>query len=163
MADVRKKRGRLPLNTKIPCFICTVLEPLATAHDHHRTPRAFGGTDDGENRVWLCASCHTRLHRVQEFIVQGKMASAYELCHSIFGTKEKYKETLWTLANEAASAEAEVGDSFSAHQSTVTVNLAIDADVWATIKARAIDGRTSASKLAVQLLRSAVGIRHERD
>ena len=157
MKDVRRKRSQLPVDTKVPCFICAVQEPLATAHDHHRTPRAFGGTDDQENRVWLCASCHARLHRVQEFIVQGKIASAYDLCQSIFAAKPKAKDSLWTLANEAANAEGEVQSSFEIHKSTVTVNLAVDVDVWATLKAMALDRKTSATKLAAQILGDTVG------
>lgn len=157
MSDVRKQRGKLPLDTKISCFVCSTHEPLATAHDHHRKPRAFGGTDDQKNRVWLCASCHTRLHRVQEFIVQGKAASAYELCESIFQNKAKAREELWTLANEAAESEKEVRGAFDLHRSTTTVNLQIDAEVWIAIKAMALDRRTSATKLAAELLRQAVG------
>lgn len=85
------------------------------------------------------------------------MGSAFDLCQSIFSSNAKARETLWTLANEAASAESEVQSSFELHRSTVTVNLSIDADIWSAIKAMAIDHRTSASKLAVELLRQAVG------
>ena len=156
---MRKKRAKSPLDTKIVCFVCAVQEPLATAHDHHRTPRAFGGTDDEANRVWLCASCHTRLHRVQEFIVQGQTASAYELCQSVFPIKPKSREELWTLANEAAAAEQEVQGSFDLHRSSVTVNLKVDVEVWSAVKALAIDHKTTANKMAIELLRRAVGSR----
>lgn len=157
MSDVRKNRSKLPLDTKVPCFVCQVQEPLATAHDHHRTPRAFGGTDDKNNRVWLCASCHTRLHRVQEFIVQGKNASAYELCQSIFPAKAKAREELWTLAHEAATAEQEVQGAFELHRTSTVVNLKVDADVWSALKAMALDKRTTPAKLAAQILSEAVG------
>ncbi len=157
MTDLRKKRTKAPLDTKISCSVCATVEPLATAHDHHRTPRAFGGTDDEANRVWLCASCHTRLHRVQEFLVQGKTSSAYELCQYIFPTKAKSREELWTLAQEAAAAEQEVQGAFDLHRSSTTVNLTIDVDVWAAIKAMAIDNKTTAKKMAIELLRRAIG------
>jgi hypothetical protein len=154
--DVRKNRTKLPLDTKVPCAVCSFQEPLATAHDHHRKPRAFGGTDDSANRVWLCASCHTRLHRLQEFIAQGKTASAYDLCASIFPTQPKAREQLWTFANEAATSEKEVQEAFASHRENTVVNLSIEAELWAAVKARAKDRKTTATKLAVEFIRKAM-------
>lgn len=155
MTDVRQQRSKLPPDTKVPCFICKTQEPLLTAHDHHRKPRAFGGTDDKHNRVWLCASCHTRLHRVQEFVVQGKTASAYDLCSAIFQANASARAQLWTLANEAAVAENEVQSAFDLHRSSVQVNLTIDTEVWSIVKALAKERNTSAKKLAAELLKTA--------
>lgn len=155
MTDIRRKRTK-HVDALITCFICAQQEPLATAQDHHRVPRAFGGTDDAANRVWLCASCHARLHRVQEFLVQGQSASAYSLCSSIFPTNPKARGALWTLANEAADAEREVKDSFAMHREHVSVTLSVDVEVWAAVKAAAKGRGLSARRLATELLRQAV-------
>ena len=138
------------------CSVCLRHEPLATAQDHHRTPRAFGGTDDPSNRVWLCASCHARLHRVQDFLVGGKVASATELCQAIFPTDARARGELWTFANEAARAELEVKDVFATHKTHVKVTLNMEIEVWALVKALAKERRTSAADYAAHLLRSAV-------
>lgn len=88
--------------------------------------------------------------------MQGKTASAYELCQSIFPTKAKSREELWTLAQEAATAEQEVQGAFDLHRSSTTVNLTVDVDVWAAVKAMALDNKTTAKKMAAELLRQAV-------
>ena len=155
MSDLRKQRSA-NRDLKVPCHICGVLEPLLTAHDHHRELRAFGGTDNQENRVWLCASCHTRLHRVQEFLVQGKTASAYDLCAALFANNSKARGELWALANEAATSESEAKGAFDLHREHAVVKLNVDTETWAVIKGMAKDRKIPASKLAAELLRNAV-------
>lgn len=154
MTDNRRKRAA-NTDAKVQCFVCGTLEPLLTAQDHHRKPRAFGGTDEGENRVWLCASCHARLHRVQEFLVQGQPAAAFDLCASIFPTNAKARANLWTLANEAAAAEREVKDVFDMHRSEVAVKLSVNTEIWNLLKACAKDRGMPVSALAVAILTDA--------
>lgn len=156
MSDLRKARAAKPLDVKVPCAVCGFQEPLATAHDHHVTPRAFGGTDDTGNRVWLCASCHARLHRIQEFIVQGKQASAYELCASIFPSNAGARSKLWSFANEAAAAEKEVEGVFDSHRTTTKVSFVIDKDVWERIKGVAKEKKVSAAVMAAEILKRSV-------
>jgi hypothetical protein len=153
--DARKQRA-LRRDVKVPCAVCGVEEPLTTAQDHHRKPQAFGGDDEQANRVWLCASCHARLHRLQEFLVRGQTASAYELCNSIFPQNAKARGQLWTLANEAAEAEQEVQGAFELHKTHQTVSIKLDTDVWALVKAAAKDHKMSASQYAAEVLRKAV-------
>jgi hypothetical protein len=136
--------------------VCGVQEPLTTAQDHHKKPQAFGGDDEQGNRVWLCASCHARLHRIQEFLVRGQTASAYDLCTSIFPQNAKARGQLWTLANEAAKAEQEVGESFALHKTHQTVSLKLDTDVWTLVKSAAKDHKMPANKFAAELLKKAI-------
>jgi hypothetical protein len=154
---VAKAHLKAAIDATIKCFICDVSEPLATAHDHHRRPRAYGGTDDPDNRVWLCASCHTRLHRVQDFIVAGKVATAFELCTTIFPSKAKARGELWKLANEAAAAEREAKEVFGTHRTVVQVNLTIDTETWGQIKLAAKGQKLSAKEFVNCLLKKAVG------
>lgn len=93
---------------------------------------------------------------MQEFLTRGQTASAFDLCTSIFPTNSKARGQLWTLANEAAEAEQEVRGAFDLHRTHTTVNLKIDTDVWAAIKAAAKDNKVSASAFAVEILRKAV-------
>lgn len=147
---------KLDPDIKVPCFVCGTQEPLLTAHEHHRKPRAFGGTDDKDNLIYLCASCHTRLHRVQDFVIAGNSGKGFELCAAIFPQNAKARGDLWTLANEAASSEREVRDAFDLHRTHVAVKLSVDADVWGVLKGAAKDRGVSARTLAAELLRRAV-------
>lgn len=156
--DIRKNRAAKK-DLMVSCFVCSQNEPLPTAEDHHRTPRAFGGTDDPENRVWLCPSCHARLHRVQDFLLRGQSASGYDLVASIFPTNGAARGQLWTLAVEAAEAEKIAKDSFDVHRAQQRVNLTIDKDVWFAIKAEAKERKMAAAKYAVEILKKHVETR----
>jgi hypothetical protein len=79
-------------------------------------------------------------------------ASAFDLCRAIF-PDSKARGQLWTLANEAASIEIEVKESFAAHRTEATVQLTLDAELWAAIKAQARSRRVSAVRYAAELLR----------
>ena len=153
--DIRKSRAT-NLDRMIQCFVCTQNEPLPTAEDHHRVPRAFGGTDDQANRVWLCPSCHARLHRIQGLLLQGQAASAYALTASIFPTNGKAREQLWVLANEAATAERTAKEVFGLHQTQQKVTLTVEADVWSVIKSEAKARKISASRFAAEILKRSV-------
>lgn len=155
MTDPRSNRA-LHTDLKVSCFICRVEEPLPTAEDHHRKPRAYGGTDDEGNRVWLCGSCHGRLHRVQGFILQGKQASAYDLCNSIFPADGKARGLLWQLANEAAESEREVKEGFGLHKTHQKITLTVDVELWSVVKAQAKDRKMPAGRYAANLLKKAV-------
>jgi hypothetical protein len=155
MADERKNRAAV-IDRKIDCWVCACPEPLATAEDHHRSPRAFGGTDQEANRVWLCPSCHARLHRVQGLLMQGKVASGIQLSREIFPTNGTARGNLWTLANEAAQAEREAKEVFGLHKTHQKVTLSVEIGAWNALKAEAKSRKTSASKLAASILEKTV-------
>lgn len=48
-------------------------------HKHHKHPQGYGGTDDPDNLVWLCGSCHDVLHRLAYMINNGKSGPARDL------------------------------------------------------------------------------------
>lgn len=154
MRDTRTNRAAYT-DVTVDCHVCKVKEPLPTAEDHHRVPRAFGGTDDKANRVWLCGSCHGRLHRVQAFIIKGQQASAFGVCKSIFPTDGEARGRLWTLAVEAAEAEREAKEGFASHKTHHKVTLKLEVDLWALVKAQAKDHKMPASRYAALLLEEA--------
>lgn len=45
------------------CFICGEANPQLI-EEHHIVPRRYGGSDDPENLVALCSSCHTAVERI---------------------------------------------------------------------------------------------------
>lgn len=93
---------------------------------------------------------------MQEFLVQGKAASAYDLARSIFPTNDGARGELWTLANEAAEAEQEVKEAFGLHKTHVKVTLSIESDAWAALKDAAKAQKRSAKDLAAEILLQAV-------
>jgi len=47
------------------CFICGESRPNSI-EQHHIVPRRFGGSDDSENLVGLCASCHSAVEKLYD-------------------------------------------------------------------------------------------------
>jgi len=47
------------------CEICGDQRPRAM-EEHHVLPRRFGGSDDDENLVTLCASCHSAVESIYD-------------------------------------------------------------------------------------------------
>lgn len=59
------------------CRLCSNSFHVDLKNEHHKVPQAFGGTDDYENLITLCPTCHQTLHRIAEMWFnpkrQGKM------------------------------------------------------------------------------------------
>jgi len=53
------------MTDKNTCFICGESRPNSI-EQHHIVPRRFGGSDDGENLVGLCASCHAAVEKLYD-------------------------------------------------------------------------------------------------
>lgn len=148
LRDNRRKKAFL--DHLVECHVCLTKEPLATAEDHHIIPRANGGSDDPSNRKWLCGSCHGRLHRVQHLLVANQVATAFNVCETIFPSDGGARGRLWELSNVAAqSTEVRVSN-------TVKVSLEMDRDVWAMLKSQAKGQRVTAKKAAENLLETAI-------
>ena len=153
--DDRKNRLS-QAGTLVTCKVCELKEPLLTAEDHHRTPRAFGGTDDAENRIWLCPSCHKRLHRVQGMLIHNNPHEAYDLAEQIFTAHADKRARLWQYANEAAKAEILAKESFAEHRTHTKVSLDVEVGAWETLKEIAKKQKTSAKALAAAIIEDAV-------
>lgn len=158
MSDLRKNRVD-HAHVFVTCRVCETKEPLLTAEDHHRKPRAFGGTDDEENRLWLCASCHKRIHRVQSLIIHHKIQDAYELTTNLFQASSAKRARLWEYANEAAKAEHLSKEAFAEHRTHTKVSLDVEVQIWESLKLLAKGQKMSAKDLAASILRDAVTAR----
>lgn len=153
--DDRKNR-HLEAGVLVDCRVCNAKEPKATADDHHLVPRAFGGTDDPDNRVWLCASCHKRLHRVQGMLIHNKPNDAYDLTEQLFPNYADKRARLWQFANIAAQAELRAKESFASHRTHVKVSIEVDAELWDTLKEIAKREKKSAKELAAAIIEDAI-------
>jgi hypothetical protein len=93
---------------------------------------------------------------VQEFVMQGQLTVAYDLCNTIFPTQPELRGALWQLGNEAAHAEQQVKDSFDLHKTHMTVQLSVPVETWENIKRLAKDRKVSAKSFASGILENAV-------
>jgi hypothetical protein len=48
-------------------------------HEHHKHPKGYGGSNDPDNLVWLCGSCHDLVHRLAHYIRRGKSGLVSDL------------------------------------------------------------------------------------
>lgn len=62
------------------CHVCAG-PPVDTRllHEHHRHPKGYGGTDDPENLIWLCGSCHDLVHRLSHYLRSKKVGLVSDL------------------------------------------------------------------------------------
>lgn len=62
------------------CHVCAGA-PVDTRllHEHHMHPKGYGGSDDPENLVWLCGSCHDLVHRLSHFLRSKKTGLVRDL------------------------------------------------------------------------------------
>lgn len=100
--------------------------------EHHKHPRAYGGTDDPDNRVWLCASDHSLLHRSALRLYSGKGGEAKDMVVRFLPNQPARQERLLRLVQTVARARQqharssdvpEAGVEADDHQSTVKMQL----------------------------------------
>ena len=60
----------------VTCYVHGTVFPRAACNVHHEMPRAAGGGDDDQNLTWVCASCHTMIHRSAEAVMANKAGRA---------------------------------------------------------------------------------------
>ena len=60
----------------VTCYVHGTVFPRAACNVHHEMPRAAGGGDDDQNLTWVCASCHTMIHRIAEAVMANKAGRA---------------------------------------------------------------------------------------
>lgn len=62
MIEWRKTRAAVLKRDGRKCVECGNAVEGSDAHVHHKLPRALGGSDDADNLITLCSTCHSRLH-----------------------------------------------------------------------------------------------------
>lgn len=71
-----------------PCVICDHVPLFAVNQGHHVFPKEFGGSDGKENRVPLCARCHTEIGHYKKHSLLRSFLDSGEDCW-VFGN-DKY-------------------------------------------------------------------------
>jgi hypothetical protein len=54
-----------PQCERVTCYFC-LSEETEVLEDHHIVPRRFGGSDEDENMVRLCPTCHRKIERLYD-------------------------------------------------------------------------------------------------
>ena len=54
-----------PQYDRVTCYFC-LSEERHILEEHHIVPRRFGGSDDDENLVRVCPTCHEKLERLYD-------------------------------------------------------------------------------------------------
>ena len=83
------------MSNLVTCSICQNGEvPHQLAEDHHKVPRACGGSDDPSNRCWLHAGCHNNVHRWADLIRSGKNSEAADMAKLVYNSVGAQKRAL---------------------------------------------------------------------
>jgi hypothetical protein len=87
---------KLPTVEGFNCQICRLPYPESLKHEHHKKPKALGGSDDSANRADLCHTCHNNLHLLAYILLNPKRKQELEpTLNSIFpGKPELQREIL---------------------------------------------------------------------
>jgi len=95
----------------VTCYVHNTPVPRAAANSHHVTPQAAGGAKG--KQVWVCASCHSVLHRISEQMVLGKQGIARDLASQYAPTPAMRQRLMYLVENSAeamnAAAEGQAG------------------------------------------------------
>ncbi len=71
---------------------------------HHKTPRAYGGSDDPNNLVNLCALCHTCCHAAALKLYSNKAGQAKDMVVRYLPNQPARVERMWRLVQTVAKA-----------------------------------------------------------
>lgn len=132
---------------QIVCYIHNSPFPRSTCHLHHESPRYTGGGDDPDNLVWLCANCHTIVHRSAELHLLGRSGESepLELFYSSEQEKHRFKEVVSEII-KADLAHKESGKSREKAQ----VQFEMDPHVYVRLKAVVAEHRYYGRRMSIE-------------
>lgn len=147
-------------NATVMCFVHRAAMPRAAAHEHHEAPRAAGGSDDKDNLVWLCATCHQVAHRVAQLMMLGKNAAAIDIATSTYSQPQTRKLFL-QVVNEIVIAHLHAQEA-GVGKPKAEVMLELDHKLYHHLKTLAQDHRANGRKVGVAKYIEAVLTKHVR-
>jgi len=123
------------------CFIHQSNGPIDVVflHEHHRTPRAFGGTDDEDNLIWLCVPCHDLLHRTAVMSMHGKRGLVDDVIDQYLPGDLNAQQKFKTLLHEVIQAKTAFMEKAEDPEDTVLMNLKIPKQVHSVLKTCSMD------------------------
>lgn len=102
--------------------------PRESMQEHHICPRAYGGTDDPDNRIWICSGDHDVLHRAALKLYANKAGEARDIVQRYLLDQPARQERMWKLVKAVAEARAQHA------RSTDIPEAGLDGDHAATVK-----------------------------
>lgn len=86
------------------CYLCKKKFTVHTKDVHHKTPQAAHGTDDPDNLVETCPSCHDAIHTCAKKLSSGKYSQADDIARNLFPNSVAKRKNLFTLAHSVSMA-----------------------------------------------------------
>lgn len=145
-------------NSLVTCWIHQTKIPRAAAHEHHEAPRAAGGSDDVENLVWLCATCHQVAHRATQLLAAGKSGAASDLAYAQYAVPAD-RHRFASVVKEMVKAHEDAALT-GIGKPEAEVMIYLDHELYGYLKALASDHRSGNRKVGVGKYIAAVLRKH---
>lgn len=144
----------------VVCYVHNKKYPRSTCHDHHITPRASGGLDYKDNLVWLCANCHTLLHRCIQLYTKGKKGLANDLAEQSYDVPV-IRQRFMSLVKDAVDA-ASIAQAFGLKKAKALCSLELDHDVYHKLKILAYERKEKGRRVGITRYIEVILIDHLR-
>lgn len=136
-------------NENVTCYVHGTVFPRAACNVHHEMPRAAGGGDETQNLTWVCASCHTMIHRVAEAVMADKLGRADDLAALYAPNDVAMRERLRRLASYAADSTLRADDE-GAGADEVTVQFVLSRALAQRLRLLVRDVRSNGRAVSMQ-------------
>lgn len=130
----------------IKCYIHDSIFPRATCHLHHESPRYTGGSDDPDNLVWLCANCHTLVHRAASLVLLNRSGEVDQL--EFFYDNERARGRFREVFGEIVLADIKTMDS--KRREFAPVRIDVRSDVYSRLKLLVADTRYYGRRMSIE-------------
>lgn len=144
-----KRSGSSVDDGNVTCYVHGTVFPRAACNVHHEMPRAAGGGDDEQNLTWVCASCHTMIHRVAEAIGNNQMGRADDLAALYAPNDVAMRERLRRLAGYASDAMKRA-DEEGGGADDVTIQVVLSRELHRRFRTLVRDVRVDGRSVSVQ-------------
>ena len=133
----------------VTCYVHGTVFPRAACNVHHEMPRAAGGGDDDQNLTWVCASCHTMIHRIAEAVMANKAGRADDLAALYAPNDVAMRERLRRLGGYAADSTLRADDE-GAGADDVTVQFVLSRGLAQRLRLLVRDVRANGRAVSMQ-------------
>lgn len=137
------------MDENVTCYVHGTVFPRAACNVHHEMPRAAGGGDESQNLTWVCASCHTMIHRIAEAILATKVGRADDLAALYAPNDTAMRERLRRLAGYAADA-VQQADEAGGGADDVTLQVVLSRELAQRFRLLVRDVRSNGRSVSIQ-------------
>jgi len=143
---------------QVICYVHGTPFPKESCHEHHKSPRALGGQDDKGNLVYLCANCHTLVHRCAQLFIGNKSGIAADIASQAYPTpasRSRFFELVKTIMSSVAEAE-----DLDLGREKAIIILSLDHSTHSKLKTLAGERKENGRKVGVSRYIEAVLLQH---